>query len=198
MHNCETTQGTPPQRRARQGLALLLSALVPVAVGASMRQWVAPDTADCPDGAAPAAYLPLLGAAPLRFADVVTAPDRVARPAATAPPQPGLTRTESSVALANAAAAQSAALNGAGQVRPPPISPEGPDGTPPADQSPPLPILPDEVRPQLHPEDFLPFFQLPGSATSPGGVILVGPLPTETPPAGPRPQSSATYHQTPK
>lgn len=185
-------------RRALQCLALLLPALVPMTMRAAMRQRAMLSPPAGRHGAEPAAYLPALGAPPLRFADGTPAPERVTRPAAAAPPLPGRTRTESSVALANAAAAQSAALNGAGQARPPALPPEGPDGAAPAGQSPPLPILPDEVRPQLQPEDFLPFFQLPGSATSPGGVILVGPLPTETPPAGPRPQSSATYHQTPK
>lgn len=58
----------------------------------------------------------------------------------------------------------------------------------------PLPILPDEMRPQARPEDFLPFFQIP--AAHPDDVTVF--VPVARTPATPSslPTSSATYRQT--
>jgi hypothetical protein len=61
----------------------------------------------------------------------------------------------------------------------------------PAAKSPPPPILPDDLRPQVRPEDFLPFFQPPGSSA--GAVPAGVPVP---PPPGALPPSSATFMQT--
>jgi len=60
-----------------------------------------------------------------------------------------------------------------------------------AAKAPPPPILPDDLRPQVRPEDFLPFFQPPGgsSGSAPAGVP-VPPAPAMLPP------SSATFMQT--
>lgn len=137
-------------------------------------------------------YLPAVGAPALRFRAETPPPDLVARPvAAAAPPLPALSRTESSVALANAAAAQSASTPAATDSHPGETN-----GNPPVKLAP-LPILPDETRPQVRPEDFLPFFQIPGSATQPGGVIPLGPTVRSAPAPAPLPPSSATYSQTP-
>lgn len=52
-------------------------------------------------------------------------------------------------------------------------------------------ILPDESRPKVRAEDFLPFFEFPGTKSNPNDVSL-----TPTPPApGQLPPSSATYRQ---
>ncbi len=59
-------------------------------------------------------------------------------------------------------------------------------------------LLPDEAHPQVRPEDFLPFFQVPGSTRQPGSVSLIVPL-SPAPPAPPaQPPSSATYIQSPR
>ena len=62
----------------------------------------------------------------------------------------------------------------------------------------PAPILPDDIRPRIRPDDFLPFFQVPGSASRPGDVILTVPAPASAGQPAPLPPSSATYTQTPK
>ncbi len=129
-------------------------------------------------------YLPAVGAPSLRFRAGPPPPDLSARPTAGAPPLPALSRTESSVALANVAAAQLAGAHG-----PTDSHPGENNNSSPAAKHPPLPILPDEIRPQVRPEDFLPFFQVPGSVTQPNGVNSRGPAAL--------PPSTATYSQTP-
>jgi hypothetical protein len=47
--------------------------------------------------------------------------------------------------------------------------------------------LPDDLRQPTRPEDFLPYFQLPGPGVNPG-----------VPAPAPLPPSSATYTQTPR
>lgn len=141
-------------------------------------------------------YLGAIGAPGLRFREPESIAEWVARPAAVGPPIAGLTPVEVSVAIANAAAAHEAPNPAPtlirGIVRPkaaaPPVSARG---TPPA-------ILPDDTRPQVHAEDFLPFFQIPGASGPPGEVNLVLPLPPGRPAPSPLPLSSATYSQTPR
>ncbi len=184
-------------RRALQCLALLLPALVPMTMRAAMRQRAMLSPPAGRHGAEPAAYLPTLGAPPLRFADGTPAPELVTRPAAAAPPLPGRTRTESSVALANAAAAQSTTVHGGSPLPRRTSAVEAPEGTPIADPEAPSSILPDEIRPQVRPEDFLPYFQLPSPVPPAGGVNPGDPLPPHTPTTARPPTSSATYRQTP-
>lgn len=142
-------------------------------------------------------YLPLVGAPLLRFQEATPPPDLVTRPAGAAPPTPALSPTESTVALENAAAAQSTA----GATAPLPVEPPAPapavkpTPTAPAKPTPPA-ILPDDTHPPVRPEDFLPFFQIPGSATQPGDVNLLVPAPRAAPAPAPLPPSSATYNQT--
>lgn len=147
----------------------------------------------------PQPYLPAMGAPLLRFQEAAPPPDLVTRPAAAAPPTPALTPTESSVAQANAAAARSTTVNEA-----PPLPPATPPVTettstkpvpPPAKT--PTPILPDSTRPSVRPEDFLPYFQIPGSAQTPSDVTLLVPAPKTPPAPAPLPPSSATFRQTP-
>mgnify|MGYP001551269688 CR=1 FL=1 len=149
-----------------------------------------------------APYLPLVGPPPLRFQEELPPPDLVTHPAAGAPPTPALTPTESSVALANAAAAQSASTNSRPPVEVPAAAARpAPKSTPsllppvaPAPETPPA-ILPDDARPTVRPEDFLPYFQIPGSATQPGDVNVLVPAPRAAPAPAPLPPSSATYIQ---
>lgn len=135
----------------------------------------------------PLPYLPFLGAPPLRFQDATPPPDLASRPAAAAPPQPHLTPAESSVGLANSAAASLASAR-------PKIEARASDPHEPAQETPrtdAVPILPDTVRTQVQAEDFLPFFLIPGPAKT------VGTAPS-APEPGTLPPSSATYTETPR
>jgi hypothetical protein len=137
-------------------------------------------------------YLAVVGAPALRFEEAPTPPDVLPGRSAVASSQ----HAQSSVAIENSAAAQSitAAVT---EPEPPPV--ETRPAKDPSVKTPPA-ILPDDARPTIRPEDFLPFFQIPGSATKPGDVTLLMPASTMTPPAqsAPIPSSSATYTQSPK
>lgn len=143
-------------------------------------------------------YLPALGAMSLRFQEAAPPPDLSTRPAAAAPPTPALSPTETTVALANAAAASRPVA------APPPREASSAPATPAAEPAPtpakPVPgILPDDVRPAVKPEDFLPYFQLPGAAKAPGDVSVIVPAPRSAPAAPAAiPPSSAAYSQSPR
>jgi len=59
----------------------------------------------------------------------------------------------------------------------------------------PLPIIPDDVRPRVRPEDFLPYFRIP--IVQPNDMNAV-PVPRSVSTGAPLPASSATYTQTPR
>lgn len=62
----------------------------------------------------------------------------------------------------------------------------------------PQPILRDSLAPTIRAEDFLPFFQVPGSGRESADVTLLVPVPPAAPAAPTTiPPSSATYRQTP-
>jgi hypothetical protein len=191
----------PPQlpvgvRRALHCLSLLLlPALAPKAAHSLPRSRPAPGPALESPGPDAVPYLPALGALPLRFQRATPPPDLVTQPAAGAPPVPSLTLTESTVAQANAAAAQSTAVTARSEKPPADTNPKP---TPPPAKPAPSSILPDDTRPAVRPEDFLPFFQIPGTAKAPGDVNVVVPASFSAPTAAPLPPSSATYTQTPK
>lgn len=193
MNYRETTHPLAAAGRAlRYASLLLLPTLAPTGADAVPRVPVSTKARSTP-------YLPFVGAPELRFQEAAPPPDLVSRPPAAAPPQPALTSTENSVAVDNAEAARSVTT---------PTVPEEPsiDATAPeaAESSPHAgdksvpPILPDETRPQVRPEDFLPYFQIPGSARHSGDVTLLVPAPFSAPTGAPLPPSSANYTQTPK
>ena len=199
----------PPQlpvglRTALYGLSLLaLPALAPHGVQALPRIRPPGSGSDL-RSAEIVPYLPKLGAPPLRFQEATPPPDLATRPAAGAPPLPPLSPTESSVAIANAEAARSASVTDPPSGPPPSAADPattGPATTAPAGEAParpaPAPILPDNVRPAVRPEDFLPFFQIPGAGRQPAGVSVIAPVPPGVPPPASLPASSATYRQTP-
>lgn len=186
-------------RRALHFLSLLLlPAVAPEGVQALTRPRFAPATAADLKRLATSPYLPVLGAAPLRFEDPAPPPDLTARPAAAAPPNPALTPAENSVALANAAAAHPAAV----EEPAPSAATEAAESaeTKPAPPSPrPAPaVLPDQARPTVRPEDFLPFFQLPGSSPQGDVNVIVPGAVRSAPVPPPIPNSSATYRQSPR
>ncbi len=59
----------------------------------------------------------------------------------------------------------------------------------------PPPILPDDTRPKVRAEDFLPFFQFPGSAAAGDVTVVVPTTPGGVPAPATQPRSSATYRQ---
>lgn len=196
MNHREPTQRPIALRRGLQCLAFVLSAVVPQALPAAARQRTASGPSAERSSRESAGYLTSLGAPPLRFVEIAPPPDVTTRPAAAAPPQPALTVTESSVAMANAAAAQSVSVHTTAPELPVETKVESPAPAPAAAEKPtPSAILPDETRPEVRPEDFLPFFQIPGSPNQPGGMTLVVPVPRNAPPPPPLPVSSATYNQ---
>jgi hypothetical protein len=175
-------------RRAFHCLSLLLlPALVPSGTAAGGRLRPLPEQHADIQEADPLPYLPCLGAPPLRFQDAAPPPDVSARPPASAPPQPHLTPAETSVGLANSAAASSASARRTTETHADDSNGSAYDPAKPA----PVPILQDTVRPQVQAEDFLPFFLIPGSAKTVGS-------PPAAPQPGQLPPSSATYTETPK
>ena len=198
MNHREPPHLSAGTRRALHCLSLLLlPAMAPDGVHALPRSNSSQRGND--RRADPLPYLPVTGAPPLRFQEAAPPPDLVARPAAAAPPTPALTPMETSVAQANAAAARSATVSETPATTAPQTAPDAsvakPSGTSPAKA--PAPILPDNARPAVHPEDFLPYFQIPGSAQSSSDVTLFVPAPKTPPAPAPLPPSSATYRQTP-
>lgn len=149
-------------------------------------------------------YLPALGAPALRFQSLTPPPLLVARLAAALPSAPaGATPPKADASAsplslppsASDSTAPTPPESVADPVPPPsstdslalPNQPAPAADTPPESTHGPLPILPDDLRQPTRPEDFLPYFQLPGPGVNPG-----------VPAPAPLPPSSATYTQTPR
>ncbi len=131
-------------------------------------------------------YLAVVGSPDLRFRDaLVPQPDLSTHPPAGAPPHP----MAKAVAVASRDDLRQAEAPTVAAAPPPAPGPRQagvPEGTPV-----PAAILPDETRPKVRPEDFLPYFQFPGSRENPEDVSNV-PAPPEP---GRQPLSTATYRQ---
>ena len=156
-------------RQAVTGFAMLLvPGLAPDVTAARSRQreWRQPESPP---------YLVTTGPPALRFRGPEILPEPALRPVAIGPPIPGLNAEETKVAAANHAALRPPS----GDEKPRAV-PKGDQGLPPANEAPPA-ILPDDTRPVIKAEDFLPFFQVPGAGAP-------------APSAG-LPPSSATYTQ---
>ena len=179
-------------RRALHGLILLrLATLIPSdAHGiSSLRLRVHQESVPEKRGSSP--YLSTIGPAPLRFGAVPALPEPVPPPPVSTTPAPAAAPSEDF----NAAAPLTtpAATSQPGAVTAPDAQPE-PRETPAKD---PPRILLDDVRPAVRPEEFLPYFQIPGSKQA-GEFTLVVPVPRSAPASAPIAPSSATYTQTPK
>lgn len=141
-------------------------------------------------GLAMTPYLPIVGAPLLRIQDEKSASHPVARVPSPAPPIPSRRTSDSPTPLPERPSSEPAAR--APSPKPVAVPESGPRS--------PAPILHDEIRPAVRPEDFLPYFLFPGSATRGAGEIKVV-VPAATPPtapAGSMPASSATYSKTPE
>ena len=136
-------------------------------------------------------YLAVLGSAPIRIQEAAPPPDLSVHPPAGAPPHvvPNPT-AEATGPLPAQAESSPTATQPAAEL--PQTAESSPALT--AEEKPARPaksILPDDTRPKVRAEDFLPFFQPPGANPNPNDVTL-----TPTPPApGAQPPSSATYRQ---
>lgn len=176
----------PPNRSGvcRVGLRLLLGLLPCMAVASPS---LTPDPR-WPTRSRP--YLTVLGSASLRIQEATFPPDLSAHPPAGAPLQPAVEASGSPVAIPPQEEAQTPTE------QTPLMIPTGTDNPPvPAPEGKPLKparsILPDDTRPKVRAEDFLPFFQPPGANPNPNDVTVA-----PTPPApGIQPPSSATYRQ---
>ena len=192
MNHCE-----PPHPRAavRQAVICLSLGLLPVLAPhrVDAKPLLRPLFAVVSPASVSAPYLPAIGAPQLRFAEAALPPERSPQSApvvaAVTPPSVATAPAES-VPVAESAPATSAALNAHGdETRAAPNPDRAKD---------PEPILRDDVRPVVKPEDFLPYFQIPGSARKPADVTLLVPAPNAPPTPGSVPPSSATYTQSPK
>jgi hypothetical protein len=176
------------------GQALPCLALLLLPLLAADRAWSRPIVPYGPAVPEPAPYLATVGSPSLRFLEALPPPDLVTRPPASAPPQPSATAEppKPDVIPFTPPAAEAAA----GSPASPASSSRGtPDAEPTGDKSP-APILPDELRPRVHPEDFIPYFQIP--AGRPGDPNVIVPVPRSAASPAPLPPSSATYNQSPR
>jgi hypothetical protein len=133
-------------------------------------------------------YLASMAGPALRFAEALPPPDLSVRPPAGAPPiLPSLDSTPDPVVEPVPAAIPTTST---------PVPNELANRSPAkAANPPPARIIPDDTRPAVRPEDFLPFFIFPGNAQGAGNPTLV--LPGGLTPAAPGtlPLSTATYRQ---
>lgn len=202
----------PPHRAAGMGRALyylslmLVPALVPKIVSGSSRHRPNADAALDLRGAEPVLlpYLAAIGPPPLRFQTLPPPPDLTVRPAAAAPPiptsdhgdAPGASKhsdeSPTSSTRISPSLAASKRSDDASNALPAPADKSAPTPT----KAPPPSILPDAAGPSIRPEDFLPYFQIPGSG-KPGDVNLLVPASflQGAPAAAPIAPSSATYTQ---
>jgi hypothetical protein len=125
-------------------------------------------------------YLCTIGAPPLRFRETIRLPEpEDTKPVATRP-------TDSSKASKANPPGPQATASAPAPKAPEAVVTEAHSGNPAGSDAGQPSIIPDEMRPRVRTEEFLPFFQLPG----PGGAAV----PPAQPPASP-PRSSATYEQ---
>jgi hypothetical protein len=136
-------------------------------------------------------YLASLALPALRFAEALPPPDLSVRPPAGAPPS--LPATDP---VADPAAPESTPLTESSL--PAQIPNDSVNRSPAKAANPPPPrIIPDDTRPAVRPEDFLPFFIFPGNTQGAGNptVVLPGSLTPAPASPGTLPLSTATYRQ---
>ena len=127
-------------------------------------------------------YLQYVGPPPLRFEEALPPADLPVRPTAAAPPvaehSPEVASTKPVIPQLPSAVVPPAPVVASSQEPLPPQPASSADTATPASSS----ILPDDTKPKVKPEDFLPFFQYPGGPSAPGQNG-----------SAPIPPSSATY-----
>jgi hypothetical protein len=177
----------------------LLSLLLPALATEVAQSTAPPANADedayplSPDGGK-RPYLVVVGAPQLRFLEAVPPPDVSVRPPAGAPPIPTGKPEPEIVQLP-------AKVSGGAAFQAPPAPKDRVEemhersSASPVIQDRPAPppaILPDDAGRKVRPEDFLPFFQFPGSGATADDINIIPPAP---PAPGRLPLSTATYQQ---
>jgi|SRR5271166_1596647 len=120
-------------------------------------------------------YLAAVGPPPLRFAD----PAPVASPSAQSPAKPAGAQASSAKPAEATPPQPPSQPPPAGPKQAPSPSIEAHSAGQPLSPEPVQPsIIPDEMRPRVRPEEFLPFFQLPGTGVP--GASQPSPLPPTT------------------
>lgn len=209
MNHREPTRTPPRVRPSSRMLALLLlPVLMPESAVGTPRPRPSAGLPVRVEPEAPVPYLRHVGAVPLRFQ---LAPPPPAPWPVSLTPIDTPTETRADVSLetpptATQASVQETTSVGAtelaradgdvdqgststGETRPLPIETRP--------QQTPSPILVDELRTTVRPEDFLPFFLLPGTKAGEAGTALIVPVPRQAAPSAPMPPSSATYNRLP-
>lgn len=142
-------------------------------------------------------YLPVIDAPALRFREPVPPPDLSVLSAASGPPVEA-SEPETVVASPTVNAPDPPAEMPAADALPPATAPPKEAKTK-AEETPkksgPLSIIPDDTRPRVRTEDFLPFFTFPGSGRSPDDVTVIHPGVPAPPAPGTVQPSTATYQQ---
>lgn len=141
-------------------------------------------------------YLLATGAPPLRFREAAAPVDPTPRPTDASNQAPAVVDPTPAPAPAGTPVATTSVAPGSEATGVPEKSATKDNVSAPVKN--PAPILPDDSRPTIRPEDFIPYFQIPGSARTPADVTLLVPAPKAAPTPGQLPPSSATYTQTPK
>lgn len=142
-------------------------------------------------------YLVSVGAPSLRFAEPPPPPEALQRPNLSPAPIASTSDVIPPESLASSSLpTDSTATSGTPSTAIAKPSANNTTGEQPAASRTPPPIIPDEVRPRVRPEDFLPFFQIPVS--QPGDVNVVVPAARSASAPATIPISSATYTQTPR
>jgi hypothetical protein len=195
MNQRDTSPGTAKGRRAWLLFSLLLPAFASKVV--SMQSPASPTQADAdtppyPQESRP--YLRVITTPPLRFEDPAPPPDLSARPPSGGPPKlpekdksdrgPDVLPPKPIVPEARPMGSTAPTVQGqsgmASSVKLTDTQTDAQTVTPPPAPTPP-PILPDDVPSQVKPEDFLPYFQYPGSGRqNRGGDAPPQPLPRST------------------
>lgn len=185
MNYREPPHPTAGVRKATLCLAtLLLPVLAPTGVQAARRP-----------ASDPNAYLPTIAAPALRFHTAALPREQVAKLIFPKPaPKPAVEPAPAAPNASDAARpAKPAPIESAKDTAVDPAAPK-PANLP---TRPPQQILPDETRPTVHPEDFVPFFRMPAGARGAPGVNVIVPAPRAAPAPAAIPESSATLRQTP-
>ncbi len=193
MNHREPPHRAAGLRRALRFVSLLLvPTLVPKSVSGGARTHPNADAALDLQEQTPRLlpYLPVLGPPPLRFQAPQPPPDLTVRPPAGPPPIPGAMPHDSIAAVPVAppeTKTAPASIEVAANVE---------KSAPATAKAPPPAIIPDDARPSIRPEDFLPYFQIPGSG-KPGDVNMIVPASALRGGSGSLPvaPSSATYTQ---
>jgi hypothetical protein len=147
-------------------------------------------------------YLAVYGAPLLRFQEVIPAAPPATKAISVGPPLAASTPETAEVSLANDQAAASTppmpmvkpVAEQTEVIQPVPSEPEAPS----TEKQPsikPLPILPDDTRPRVQSQDFLPLFRFPGTSSANEEISVIAPgIPVPSAPNS-LPPSSATYQQ---